>query len=123
MEAISKGAHNIGGTSIGYTCKSFPSVVGNEFLTETIVTENIFERLNNLITNSELFIIQRGGTGTLAELFLCLDIIRKLKVKPRIIVVGGFWKDIFKECSYLIPQHEIALIEMVDNYNELKQII
>ena len=37
MEAVSKGVSEVGGTVSGITCKTFPSAVGNKYLTETIV--------------------------------------------------------------------------------------
>jgi len=124
MEAVSKGVSIAKGESIGYTCATFPSTKGNTYLTETIVCDDIFDRLRNLINGSELFVIQRGGVGTVSELFLCLDIIRKQKSnRPRIIAVGSFWKSILKECEYLISDKEIEIIEVVNDFKEFKEKI
>ena len=121
MEAVSKGVYMAKGKSIGYTCATFPSTKGNSYLTETVVCNDIFDRLRNLVNGSELFIIQRGGVGTISELFLCLDIIRKQKEnRPRIIAVGYFWKSILKECEYLISDNELAMIEVVNDFKEFK---
>lgn len=121
MEAVSKGVYMAKGEVIGYTCATFPSTKGNSYLSKTVVCNDIFDRLRNLIDGSELFIIQRGGVGTVSELFLCLDIIRKMKDnRPRIIAVGYFWKSILKECEYLISDKEIAMIEIVNDFKEFK---
>ena len=121
MEAVSKGVYMAKGKAIGYTCATFPSTQGNSYLSETVVCNDIFDRLRNLISGSELFIIQRGGVGTVSELFLCLDIIRKQKEnRPRIIAVGYFWKSILKECEYLISDKELAMIEVVNDFKEFK---
>lgn len=121
MEAVSKGVYMAKGKSIGFTCATFPSTKGNSYLSETVVCNDIFDRLRNLIDGSELFIIQRGGVGTVSELFLCLDIIRKMKDnRPRIIAVGYFWKSILKECEYLISDKELEMIEVVNDFKEFK---
>jgi len=121
MEAVSKGVYMAKGKAIGYTCATFPSTKVNSYLTETVVCNDIFDRLRNLVNGSELFIIQRGGVGTISELFLCLDIIRKKKEnRPRIIAVGYFWKSILKECEYLISDNELEMIEVVNDFKEFK---
>ena len=74
MEATSKGSTESGGISIGFTCKTFPSTKGNTFLSKTIVCDDIYDRLRSLIESSDLFIVQRGGIGTLSELFLTMDV-------------------------------------------------
>ena len=75
MEAVSLGASTVENSKIiGHTVKSFGSVKGNKYLTETVVCENIYDRLKCLNEDSDIFIVQRGGIGTLSELFLVLDI-------------------------------------------------
>jgi len=121
MEAVSKGAHENNGKTIGYTCSSFKSTKGNEYLSKTIVSDDIYDRLRHLIEGSELFIVQRGGIGTLAELFLCLDLIRKMKDnKPKVYLVGDFWKDIFGILTeIIISDNDRKLITIVNDYNHL----
>lgn len=123
MEAISIGVSESGGKSIGYTCKKFKSTKGNKFLSETIITDDIFERLRLLIENTDIFIVQRGSVGTLSELFLSLDVIRKMKDKPRIILVGSFWGDIFGEMSILIGKDDIDTLSIVDDYKEIERYL
>jgi predicted Rossmann-fold nucleotide-binding protein len=123
MEAVSKGVNEVHGYSIGYTCKTFPSIKGNEFLSETIVTEDIYERLRLLISGSELFIIQKGGIGTLSELSLLLDIIRKPKASnPLIYLIGDTWKDIItfiEEQKFL--NKDKAFYTVCKDYQELEE--
>jgi uncharacterized protein (TIGR00725 family) len=89
MEAVSMGASEIDGSNIiGYTVKTFPSTKGNKYLTETVITDDIYDRLKNLIEGSDIYIFQVGGIGTLSELFLTLDVNRKEKIKPPIILFG-----------------------------------
>jgi hypothetical protein len=95
MTAVSKGAKEAGGEVIGYTCQIFPSVKGNEYLTQTVITTNIFERLFLLMDESELFVIQIGSYGTLSEAFLLMDLIKASNIKPVIFFIGDMWSEIF----------------------------
>ena len=70
MEAASKGAAEAGGHVIGHTCRTFPTTTGNQYLTETIPGSDIYDRLRLLIEGTDVFVVQRGGVGTLTELFL-----------------------------------------------------
>ena len=123
MEAVSKGVYEKNGNVIGITCKSFNSIKANEYLSENILADNIYERLKLLITDTDIFIIQKGGIGTLSELFLTLDIIRKLKNKPKVILIGDFWKNIIDNVSILFNKNEINLFEIVSDTNELNNLL
>lgn len=123
MEAVSKGITSQGGEAFGFTCKTFPSIIGNDFLTYNTPCENIFERLSALISYSELFIVQIGGLGTLSEVFLTLDIVRKQKIKPKVIFIGEVWVEIMNAVSKVINEKERKLFSIIKNVEELKQII
>jgi len=126
MEAVSKGATENSGIAIGITCKQVGPAKGNEFLTETIVTETLYERLQLLIEGTDLFIVQRGGIGTLSEVFLTLDIVRKeRKGKPtNVFFVGEVWESTLTEMmKYFIPKHEHHLFQIVENHRELREMI
>lgn len=119
MEAAAKGAFENGGVTIGCTCKTFHTTIGNEYLTKTIISENIFERLNNLITGTDLFILSRGGIGTLAELFLVLDIVRKKKEKPYILLIGEVWVNIIESLRALVSDKELGYLTIIHDYNDI----
>lgn len=119
MEAVSKGYSQIGGESIGYTCKTFPSTKGNKYLTQTVVTNDIFDRLRYLMSDVDIFIVQRGSVGTLSELFLAIDIVRKLKDKPTILLIGSFWRDIINSISLIVSKDEIELLTVIDDYKDI----
>jgi uncharacterized protein (TIGR00725 family) len=125
MEAVSKGITSKGGIAIGYTVKTFHSTQGNKYLTNTVVCETLYDRLDSLIKNSELFIIQKGSIGTLAELFLAIDIVRKYQDVniPKFILIGNFWKSIFKELSVLITEKDMKLINIVNDFEEFKVLM
>lgn len=118
MEAISKGATQVGGKAIGVTCKQVGPAKGNAYLTETIVTDKLYDRLKVLMDDTSLFIVQRGGIGTLSEVFLALDIIRKEPEnrRPRLYFIGSIWNDIIAALKMnLVPGYEHGLFHVVEN--------
>lgn len=124
MEAVSKGAASKNGFVIGYTCKSFGSTKGNAYLSTNVRCDDIFDRLRKLFRDTKVFVVQKGGIGTLTELFLCLDLIRKEKINaPKIILIGAFWKDILNALSALVPQNEIDLLQICTNIEDLNELI
>jgi uncharacterized protein (TIGR00730 family) len=123
MEAVSKGVSEANGVSIGHTCKVFPTTKGNSYLTETIPADDIYDRLRMLIEGTDVFIIQRGGIGTLSELFLTLDICRKMDKKPKIILIGEFWNDIMKSTSQLFHPEEQTLYTIISDWQQINDFI
>lgn len=127
MEAVSKGAVEAGGTAIGYTCASFGDHLGNQYLTSEIQRIDIYDRLRSLISGSQLFIAQKGGLGTLAEIFLTLDVIRKMpkNERPIVILYGKFWFDVMSPVLNipLIHDRERSLFLIIDTLADLETII
>ncbi len=126
MEAVSKGVQQSNGTAVGITCKQVGSEEGNTYLSQTIVTDKLFKRLEVLIEGTAIFIVQKGGIGTLSEVFLALDIIRKEPKgeRPKLYFVGSIWRGLV-DClkTSLIPKYEHDLFQIVRNPEELEQLI
>jgi uncharacterized protein (TIGR00725 family) len=120
MEAVSIGAEQANGKSIGHLCTSFGSNKGNIFLTDVIPHDSIYTRLNSLIEGTDLFIVQKGNVGTLSELFLTLDIVRKMKLinRPKIIVFGE-WFDNFKQIFSELGLYDNGLIVQIYSTHDL----
>lgn len=126
MEAVSKGVHEAGGKVIGITCKQVGPEKGNRYLSETKVTVKLFERLALLMEETSVFIVQRGGIGTLSEVFLALDIIRKepFDKRPKLYFIGNIWRETIDALrNTVIPEHEHALFQIVENGEALEQRI
>lgn len=126
MKAVCLGVSNQKGYSIGITCATFPTSTGNKYLTETIVAEDLFQRLKFLFEQSELFIFQKGGIGTLSELTLLLDFCRKKKreEQPTIVVIGKHWKETVDNlvCQILNAEEVVKLEFMYFNtFEEFKE--
>ena len=119
MEAVSKGSMN----AIGYTCLSIGPAKGNEFLAETVVCDDIYDRLRHLIEETDLYIVQKGGLGTLAELFLTLDMLRKRKDKAKVLLIGEFWHDLMKNIGYLMNYGESDMVTIITKIEDIKYYI
>lgn len=96
MLASAKGAREIGGETIGVTCKAFGRNGANEYITKEIVTENLDERLDTLINLGDGYVVLPGGTGTLLELAKVWELKNKgfMPNDKPIILLGSFYKPI-----------------------------
>ena len=119
MEGVSKGIYENKGFVTGITCGTFKSTKGNEYLTRNIVATDIFDRLKLLIDESSVFIVQRGGVGTLSEISLVIDIARKLENPPKIYLIGFIWKEIFDK---ILSDKEKQLLTFCLDYKEFETI-
>ena len=91
MEASARGASVVNGKSIGVVTEVF-GATANPFITQTIVTKTLIDRLVKLIEIGDAYIIFRGATGTLLELAAVWEFMNKhlMKEKP-ILLYGAFW--------------------------------
>lgn len=121
MKASAKGITEEGGTSIGYTCATFKRTVANQYITHPIICNDIFHRLDNLLSRSEIFIVQVGGIGTLSELFLLLDESRKKDNPPKIYLIGDCWQWIFD--NPMIQKSCKKLLTVVTDVNQLELLL
>jgi hypothetical protein len=94
MQASAKGAAEAGGTVIGVTCSAFKSSVANEYVTRTIVTGSLNERLDTLVKLGRAYVVLPGGTGTLLELAMVWELKNKgfLDAGKPIVLAGEFWR-------------------------------
>ena len=74
-----------GGHTIGITCVVWPRPA-NPFIAEEVRTQSFPERLMALIERGDAYIALPGGTGTLAELALCWEMMNKGSLSK---TVGG----------------------------------
>jgi uncharacterized protein (TIGR00730 family) len=94
MEAAAKGAAEAGGKIIGVTCSAFKSSTANKYVTDTIISSSLDERLDTLIRLGQAYVVLPGGTGTLLELAKIWELKNKgfLEMNKMIILIGGFWR-------------------------------
>ena len=118
MEAVSRGACEVGGHVIGVTCidieewrKSKP----NQWVKEERRKQTLMERLQSLIEGCDAAIALPGGAGTLAEISLMwnLMIVESLPRRP-LILIGSGWQSTFDqffgEFENYMPIHQRELL-------------
>jgi uncharacterized protein (TIGR00730 family) len=94
MEAVSRGAKEAGGRTIGITARFFGSRA-NRWIDEEVRTNTWQDRLFALIDRADGFVACPGGTGTLVELAVAWEMLNKgaMAGKP-LVVLGDFWQPI-----------------------------
>jgi uncharacterized protein (TIGR00730 family) len=122
MEAISRGVKESGGKTIGVSVKGWTSLQ-NKWIDEEICAENLMERILKLINISDAYIIFKGGTGTLVEISVTLELMNKkaMKEKP-VIFYTDFWKnviEILKEDSERLKELIERNVRFISTANEL----
>lgn len=97
MEAVSRGAKEAGGRTLGVTAKFFRSRA-NQWVDDEIRVDTWQERLFELIQRGDAYVICRGGTGTLVELAFVWEMMNKrVMAKKPVVALGTFWRPVI-EC-------------------------
>lgn len=129
MQAATQGAKSAGGQTLVVTFAPDPLEApefegrydGNKADVE-IKARNYVERMFGLMEHADIFIIFKGGTGTLSEWATAwlLAHIYYGHHKP-MILYGEFWKDVMKciDENFYIGEHEHLTYKIVKNEEEL----
>ncbi len=100
MEAVSRGAVDAGGHTIGVTCaeiERYRPLGPNPWVQKVRATETLLDRLRILATEADAAIALPGGVGTLLEIALAwnLRVIHALPPQP-LILIGRGWQQTFE---------------------------
>jgi uncharacterized protein (TIGR00725 family) len=97
MEAVSRGAKEAGGRTIGVTSEFFSSRA-NKWVDEEVRVKTWQDRLFELLKLGSGYVACAGGTGTLAEIAVVWEMLNKgaMAQKP-LVVLGDFWQPVI-EC-------------------------
>jgi uncharacterized protein (TIGR00730 family) len=95
MEAVSRGAKEAGGKTVGVTADFFKAAKLNPWIDLEVRMKTWEERLFELIRRADGFVACKGGTGTLVELAVVWEMMNKsvMAGKP-FAVLGDFWQPI-----------------------------
>ena len=105
MEAVSRGAKEAGGRTLGVTAEFFRSRA-NQWVDEEIQVKNWRDRLFELVERGHGYIVCRGGTGTLAELAVVWEMLNKGVMCPRpLVAMGDFWDPVVQRVAEVEEEH------------------
>ncbi len=132
MEAVSKGAFEAGGQTIG-VCVDLPyEERGNPYLTRRISFRYFFVRKVMFVKYSKAFVILPGGFGTLDELFESLTLVQTRKVPAFPVILAGddgFWDGLLGwlsssllRCGKISPE-DLALLRRATSTEEVVEMI
>ncbi len=132
MEAVSKGAFEAGGQTIGI-CIDLPhEEKPNPYLTRRISFRYFFVRKVMFVKYSQAFVILPGGFGTLDELFEALTLVQTRKVPPFPVILAGddaFWEGLlgWMSSSLLrsgkIGPEDLALLKRASTPEEVLRLV
>src|ERR1700683_3055906 len=92
MEAVSRGAKEAGGRTLGVTAQFFRAAT-NPWVDEEIRVKTWKERLFELIKRGHGYVACPGGTGTLVELAVVWEMLNKGAMRKRpLVALSDFWQ-------------------------------
>lgn len=105
MEATARGAVEVGAGAIGVTCPfRGRSLKPNAYITEHIATRSLMERLDKLIRSASGFVVLSGGTGTLVELALVMELINKREIGAApVVLADSMWQAVADAVAHETP--------------------
>jgi len=122
MEPISKGAFEAGGKTIGIGLKG-RDISPNQYLSEFILSENLMARILTLIHKADAYIVFKGGTGTLVELSVVLELMYKKSMPAKkMFFYSDFWKNTLLTLQSESSDLEKLLNEQIHFINEPEEI-
>jgi uncharacterized protein (TIGR00730 family) len=106
MEAVSRGAKEAGGKTVGVTADFFVNAKLNAWIDEEVRMKTWEERLFELIRRADAFVACKGGTGTLVELAVVWEMLNKsvMPAKP-FAVLGNFWEPVLDRVREVELRH------------------
>lgn len=121
MEAVSKGANEMGMDAIGITIDTWGRMP-NRYLTKEFKCNSIFERVQKLIELGDGFAVLQGGTGTLLELAAVWELFNKkiMKWKP-VACHSPMWREIvaIMDLQMKSENRETERIKVFENIDEI----
>ena len=109
MEAVSRGAAEAGGATLGVTCaeiEQYRPGKANPWVQQEIRTQTLPQRLEVLTRQPDAMIALPGGIGTLCEISLALNLMVISPAPPKpFILIGTSWEKVFRQ--FFTVNHEM----------------
>jgi len=100
MEAVSRGAKEAGGTTIGVTTSWFAHLQANAWVDEEVRTATFPERLQTLIEMGQGYLAMQGGLGTLTEISTVWSMLQTRSIPRRpLVLLRNPWQQLLQFCT------------------------
>jgi uncharacterized protein (TIGR00730 family) len=134
MEAANKGAHSVGGASVGLNIDLPHEQGANPFIDmdKLLNFRYFFVRKVMFVKYAQAFVLLPGGFGTLDEMFECLTLVQTKKIEKIPIILYGseFWKGMLdwigttlRDKEHTISPNDLDYLKLVDSPDEVVKII
>lgn len=118
MEAVSRGAVENGGHTVGVTCEqieTWRNVPANPWVRQELKLPTLLTRIESLINECDAAITLPGGPGTLAELSVMWNLMGINAIQPKpLILVGVGWDEaihsVFASLDGYFEEHQRKLL-------------
>ncbi len=123
MEAVSRGAAEAGGHTVGVTCdqiEKWRNTKANDWVKEERRFETLRDRLYCLVESCDTAMALPGGVGTLAEIAVMWSQMQTQALPARpLILIGDGWQKVFRtlfaEMDSNIPAGHRALLSFASD--------
>jgi len=134
MEAANKGAHSVGGASVGLNIDLPHEQGANPYIDmdKLLNFRYFFVRKVMFVKYAQAFVLLPGGFGTLDEMFECLTLVQTKKIEKIPIILYGseFWKGMIdwigttmRDKEHTISPNDLDYLQLVDSPDEVVKII
>ncbi len=130
MEAVNRGARDVGGRSVGCNVELPNEQQPNRYLDQWVTCRYFFVRKVLLFKYSYAFVALPGGLGTLDELFEALTLIQTKKIAsfPVVLIGTDYWRPLHDLLHHLaatgtISADDLDLLLITDSVSEALQHI
>lgn len=110
MEAVPRGAKEVGGKTIGCNIVLPHEQHANPYLDIVVNFNYFFVRKVLLLKYSYGFVVMPGGAGTLDELFETLTLIQTGKIKefPLVLIGKDYWKHMIDQMDLMVKEKTVS---------------
>jgi len=126
MEAVSRGAKEAGGTTIGVPIKQFASYPPNRWLDQVVWADTFQERLQTVMSLGQAYLALHGGIGTLTEISLAWSLLQTHSIPARpLVLLRHPWQGLLDYCraELIIRPTDFAWVQMVDSVQAAVQMV
>jgi uncharacterized protein (TIGR00730 family) len=131
MEAANRGAHEVGGVSIGLNIELPFEQVSNPYLNLSVDFRYFFVRKTMFVKYATGFVIFPGGFGTLDELFESLTLVQTRKINrfPIILFDKAYWQGLLDWITSTqlvegaVSREDLNLLIVTDSVEEARDML